>query len=312
MEEKLLFELDSVYRDNMRVRGYLFGEGEKSACIVGATRGNEVQQVYICSQLIKIFGQLEEQGKIRAGRSIMVIPTVNSYSMNIGKRFWPIDNTDINRMFPGYSLGETTQRIAAAVFDHISEYKYGIQFASFYMKGNFIPHVRMMKTGYEDTELAKDFGLPYVFRRDAKPYDTTTLNYNWQIWDTKAFSVYTNETDSIDIESAREAINAVLSFLNKNGIIEYRCHEGYISQLIEGDTLVNVKTDVAGIFIRYAKVNSRVQKGDVLAEMLDPYKGTVIESIKSPTNGIVFFHANQPIIYSQTTLFRIIPTDNLI
>ena len=35
--------------------------------------------------------------------------------MNIGKRFWSADNTDINRMFPGYNLGETTQRIAAGV-----------------------------------------------------------------------------------------------------------------------------------------------------------------------------------------------------
>ena len=58
MEEKLLFELDSVYRDNMRIKGFTFGNGEKSVCIVGATRGNEVQQVFICSQLIKIFKQL--------------------------------------------------------------------------------------------------------------------------------------------------------------------------------------------------------------------------------------------------------------
>lgn len=100
MEEKLLFELDSVYRDNMRIKGFTFGNGEKSVCIVGATRGNEVQQVFICSQLIKIFKQLEIQGKICGGKSIMVVPTVNSYSMNIGKRFWSTDNTDINRMFP--------------------------------------------------------------------------------------------------------------------------------------------------------------------------------------------------------------------
>ena len=87
MKEKMIFELSSVYRDNMRIKGYTFGEGEKSACIVGATRGNEVQQLYICSRLINIFKQLEHQGKIKYGRSVMVIPTVNSHSMNIGKRF---------------------------------------------------------------------------------------------------------------------------------------------------------------------------------------------------------------------------------
>lgn len=117
MKETTLFELSSVYRDNMRVKGYTFGTGEKTVCIVGATRGNEVQQVFICSQLIKIFTQFEKQGKIKGGKSIMVVPTVNSYSMNIQKRFWPTNNTDINRMFPGYNLGETTQRIAGGVLE---------------------------------------------------------------------------------------------------------------------------------------------------------------------------------------------------
>ena len=98
MEEKILFELGSTYRDNMRIRGYSFGRGEKAVCIMGATRGNEVQQVFMCSQLIKIFTQLEKQGKIKGNKSVMVIPSVNSHSMNIGKRFWPTDNTDINRM----------------------------------------------------------------------------------------------------------------------------------------------------------------------------------------------------------------------
>lgn len=312
MEERVLFELGSVYRDPMRVIGYAFGSGEKSACVVGAMRGNEVQQMYICSQLVRVLSQLEKQGKIVDGCSILVIPAVNSYSMNVGKRFWPTDNTDINRMFPGYNLGETTQRIASGVFEHVKDYAFGIQLASFYMQGSFIPHVRMMKTGYEDVELAKGFGLPYVYRREAKPYDTTTLNYNWQVWETKAFSVYTNATDSIDTRSAREAVDAILTFLNRNDIVRYRCHEGYVSQVIEGDTLISVKSSTAGVFVRHVRVNSHVRQGDLLAEIMDPFSGHTVDRVKSPTNGIVFFHASQPIIYAQTPLFRIIPTDDLI
>lgn len=68
-------------------------------------RGNEYQQLYICSQLVKRLGEMEEQGRLTPGKQIMVIPCVNPYSMNVQKRFWSIDNTDINRMFPGYSLG---------------------------------------------------------------------------------------------------------------------------------------------------------------------------------------------------------------
>ena len=262
--------------------------------------------------LLKTHTPLTQPGKIRDGKTVMVVPTANSHSMNIAKRFWSTDNTDINRMFPGYNLGETTQRIAAGVFENINSFEYGIQFTSFYMQGSFIPHVRMMKTGFENIELAKHFGLPYVFRREARPYDTTTLNYNWQLWQTKAFSVYTNSTDSIDIASAREAVNSVLNFLNQMGIIEYECHKGYISQFIEGSELVSVKSNVAGIFIRYANVNARVRKGETLADIIDPYTGTSIDTVKSPVNGIVFFHASQPVIYSQAPLFRLIPSDDLV
>ena len=264
--------------------------------------------MYICSQLVRVFTRLEQQGRIADGKSILVIPTVNSHSMNIGKRFWSADNTDINRMFPGYDLGETTQRIAAGVFERINDYHYGIHFTSHYTQGSFAPHVRMMKTGFEDVDKARDFGLPYVYRREARPYDTTTLNYNWQIWNTKAFSIYTDATDKIDTAGALVIVEAVLRFLGKNGILDYTCHGGYLSQLIEGPSMVNVKSNAAGFFLRKAEINARVKQGELLAQIVDPYQGTVIEEVLSSVDGIVFFHASQPILYSHTSLFRIIPS----
>ena len=108
----------------------------------------------------KAVKQLEEEGRIADGHKILILPSINPYSMNIQKRFWSTDNTDINRMFPGYDLGETTQRIADGVFKEISEYQFGIQFTSFYMPGDFVPHVRLMDEGFSDTETAKQFGLP--------------------------------------------------------------------------------------------------------------------------------------------------------
>ena len=48
MREETIFELRALYRDSMRVRGFIFGDGEDSACVAGATRGNEIQQLYVC------------------------------------------------------------------------------------------------------------------------------------------------------------------------------------------------------------------------------------------------------------------------
>ena len=306
MQKETLFHLKSPYRDDLRIQGYRFGKGEKAACIVGALRGNEVQQLYVCSQIIKTLTELERRGHIVRDKEILVIPSVNSASLNIGSRFWALDKTDINRMFPGYSLGETTQRIAAGLFENIKGYSYGIQFPSFYMQGDFIPHVRMMDTGYQNPSLANLFGLPYVVIRSPKPYDTTTLNYNWQIWETSAFSVYTSATDRIDEASAKQAGASVRRFLSRRGIIKYHGHSGYIASVIREEDLTNVKTDRAGFFRRETWPGAEVLRGDLMATIIEPGSGEVISRLLAPTDGIVFFAHSQPMVMERAIVFKII------
>jgi len=53
VKKKIIYELKGLYRDSLRVTGYEFGKGKKSVCIVGTMRGNEIQQLYCCSQLVK-------------------------------------------------------------------------------------------------------------------------------------------------------------------------------------------------------------------------------------------------------------------
>ena len=68
------------------VKGILFtirdypvvGEGEKSVCIVGSSRENEVQQIYCCSKLVKKFRQLEAEGRICEGHKILIIPSMKT------------------------------------------------------------------------------------------------------------------------------------------------------------------------------------------------------------------------------------------
>lgn len=306
MERKVLFEIEGLYRDDFRVTGFVFGEGEPALCVVGSMRGNENQQLFACSQLIKKLAELEEKGRILPGKQILVIPCVNPYSMNIKKRFWSIDNTDINRMFPGYSEGETTQRIAAGVFEAVKDYPFGIQFASFYMPGAFVPHVRMMKTGYENVKLAQQFGLPYVVLHDPRPFDTTTLNYNWQIWETNAFSIYTTNTVRLDKESAGRAVEAILNFMSKQGMIKYHGYDGYISQVIESDDFVSVRADQAGFFEAYVKPGEEVVKGQVLARIWDTYLGTLRSALYAPVPGTVAFVQDEPMTYEDTAVLKLI------
>lgn len=306
MNKRIIYEMKGLYRDSFRITGYEFGSGEKSVCIVGNSRGNEVQQIYCCSRLIRKFQQFEEEGRIAKGHKFLLIPSINPYSVNVQKRFWPIDNTDINRMFPGYDMGETTQRIADGVFREISEYRFGIQFTSFYMPGDFVPHVRLMDQGYSNPETAKQFGLPYVVIRRVRPYDTATLNYNWQVWDTQAFSLYTSTTSRIDASSAGQAVLAVMNFLSAHEMLHYHIPEILDSKVIKDTDMISVQTARSGIFEALVKAGENVRTGQPLANIIHPYEGDILETLYAPGDRKVFFVHNEPLTYADTAVIKMI------
>ena len=143
-----------------------------------------------------------------------------------------------------------------------------------------------MNTGYQTASLGNLFGLPYVVMRKPAPIDTTTLNYNWQIWETNAFSIYTKETDEADEQSAQEAVAAVLRYLSRVGLLRYHCHSGYLSTVVQENEMANVLTP-AGV-------------------ILDPFTAEVEAEITCPTSGVVFFALKKPLITEHEVAFKVI------
>jgi predicted deacylase len=245
--------------------------------------------------------------------------------MNVSKRFWPLDNTDINRMFPGYGAGETTQRLADRIFTALQGYKWGVHLASFYLPGDFVPHVRVMDTGYQSNEEGLDFGLPYLMIRKPHPYDTTTLNFNWQVWDTCTFSVYSRTTDFIDESSAELAAESilrflatrgmlrsnvpesVLRFLAEKGMLGWEIPEGSKTKIVKEEELINIHNKKGGILIRYHHPADFVRAGNLLAEIIDPYTTEVREKICAPTDGTLFFAHHAQLIAGHSIVYRLIP-----
>lgn len=182
--------------------------------------------------------------------------------------------------------------------------------ASFYMPGAFVPHIRMMKTGFENVELAKQFGLPYVVLHTPRPFDTTTLNYNWQIWETQAFSLYTTNTSRIDRTSARQAVESILNFMSKQGILRYSGCNGFISRVIESEDFVSVRTSDAGFFESVVIPGEEVEEGQLLAKIRDPYLGTIRHSLYAPVHGTTAFVHDEAMTYENTAVLKLIRSED--
>ncbi|MDO4314176.1 MAG: M14 family metallopeptidase [Oscillospiraceae bacterium] len=309
MREELLFRVDTPYRRSLPVKGWYFGDPQqKSLAVMGSLRGNEIQQMYVCSLLIQSLVDLERQGLLAPDAGILVVPCANQFSMNVGRRFWAADNTDINRMFPGYDQGETTQRIAGRIFTAIQGYTYGVHLTSFYLSGDHLPHVRIMATGYEQAEEGLFFGLPYVVVRHPQPYDTTTLNYNWQIWNTQAFSLYTPETESINQDTALQAVQAILRFLYAKGLcLRDVPSPGVTPEILQESCLHNIISASGGLLLRARAPGDVVKPGQILGDILDPCGGQLLEHLRSDCTGRVFFARKSRLIDGHEVAFRILP-----
>ena len=309
MRELELFTVDTPYRRPLPVRGWAFGAPDKkSLAVMGALRGNEIQQMYVCSLLIQSLAELEREGLLAPETGILVVPCANQFSMNVGRRFWAADNTDINRMFPGYDEGETTQRIAGRIFAALQDYQYGVHLTSFYLPGDHLPHVRIMDTGYERAEEGLAFGLPYVVVRRPQPYDTTTLNYTWQLWNTTAFSLYTTETEDIDPGAARQAVQAVLRFLRAKELSRRDVPpSGFTPETFQESGLHNILSSAGGLLLRSREPGDLVKPGQILADILGPCTGEILEHLRSDCVGRVFFARKSRLIDGHEVAFRILP-----
>lgn len=176
----------------------------------------------------------------------------------------------------------------------------------FHTPGEFLPHVRLMETGDENSSLANLFGLPFVVLRKPEPFDYGTLNYNWQINGTSAFSVYSNATETIDEDSESQMVASVLRFLTRMGIIKFNCHSGYIASIIEEEALMPIRVDVSGIYRPLKKPGDEVKFGELLAEVINPMEGEVISQILAPSDGVIFFSHTKPLVMQNGIVYQLL------
>ena len=102
------------------------------------------------------------------------------------------------------------------------------------------------------------------------------------------------------------AVSAVLRFLTRMGVLKYNCHGGYIASVIREDELTAIHAERSGIFRPILHPGEEVVRGQIMARILDPYEGTVRENVVSPTDGIVFFTHQKPLVNQKDLVFTMI------
>lgn len=313
MREEILCEITSLSREPLRIKGFRFGvpSSKPSCVIVGPLTGTAIDQLWVASRLVRFLRQQELENPAFVKGEILVVPAVNPYSFNMGKSFWPLDNTDIDAMFPGYDKGETTQRIAAKLFEKINTFEYAIVLEARKDRVECIPYVKVLKTGYEDINDARAFGLDFIHYKTPTPSETVSLNYNWQIWNAKSFSIISGKKGTLRKIESTKVFDALIRFLSKKGLIDYKAFEGSSGNVITSEDMEVIKSNAAGLFDALTPIGEHVVHGQPLARIYNSLDGSLMQTIIAPCEGIVSCKYDYPLIFQNAVAFRVIKLSSI-
>jgi len=310
--KELILSLKSPNRDDYNVYGYRFGSGQgPSIAIVGGFMGHNIDQVFTGSRLVEFLQRKSNEDRNFVKGSVLVIPAVNIFALNMSEKFWPLDNTDIDAMFPGFDQGETTQRIAHLLFEKLKGFDYGVILEGRKDQAACMPYMKLLKSGYEDLDDAKSFGFRFIHYKDVAPMDTATLAYNWQIWNTKTFSVVWGENSKINDADSVMIKDAVIRFMSKKSIIDHPVFEGFSSNITDRSKIEVIKSSHAGIFLPEAQPGKSVTKGEFLGSIRHSMDGSVLEKIYATHDGVISCIYGYPLIFENSIAFRIVTADSI-
>ena len=274
--------------------------------VCGAIHGDEINGVEIVRRLLRFTGLRYLRG------TLIAVPIVNVFGFVQRTRYLP-DRRDLNRCFPGSESGSLGARIAYLFRSQIMEAATHIVDLHTGAIHRFnLPQVRAELKNEETARMAHAFGAPIILNASLRE---GTLRAHA---DSLGIPVVTYEGgealrfDEVAIASGVRGIVRVMRALemlpperSKKGV---RKRLPRRSEVAAASTWVRAEID--GILRPVVKLGQRVNKGQRLALIADPF-GEREARVVSTATGIVIGTNNLPLVNEGEAIYHIARFDEL-
>jgi predicted deacylase len=280
-----------------------------SSALVAGLHGDEINGIFILSRLADFLNSVEagKYPELRLLKKVLIIPAVNVLGVNLRTRAWPFDKTDINRMFPGSTTSETTQRIAYAVLEATKRADYRIDIHTASTDFEEIPQVRLHGPTSAERDTARLFGLPAIMERSLSPVFTTTLLCSWRAWPGESFVLRVGQAGTVQLDHCQRVFRSLVSFLGKIGVLEgvQIAQEDEEVYCFDKSSAFRVYAERAGTFVSDRQVGRWVSVGQELGYIYDSFNGNVIEKVVSPVAGLLTGIRRHPLLFEGDLILRV-------
>ena len=269
-----------------------------AVALVAGLHGDEINGIFILSRLADFLTQVEAG----AYPELRLVKRVNQRT-----RTWPFDKSDINRMFPGSTGGETTQRIAYAVLEATKRAEFRIDIHTAGIDFEELPQVRLYGPSDEERETAHWFGLSAIMERSTSPVFTTTLKHSWKVWPGQSFLLRVGQGGTVQLDHCQRVFRSLVSFLGRAGVLEgvQLAEEDEASFVFQKPSGYRVFAKKAGTFVSDRQVGRWVGAGQEMGFIYDSINGNVIEKVLAPESGLLTGIRRHPLLFEGDLILRV-------
>ena len=304
MTQRVLLHMTAPLREDFDIPYHDIGAecGPPRIALVAGLHGNELNGVFVLSRLAAFLQGVAEgqQPGLRLRERVIIIPAVNILGLNTLDRHWPFDNTDINRMFPGYDAGETTQRIAHAVLEVTRPAHYRVDLHSASLDFEELPQVRLYDPTDDERAMARLFGLPAVIERPTSMIFTATIGHAWKAYGRRELCLRAGYAGNLQLPHCEQLFHALVVFLQRTGILQGASAVEESEEDVHYfgvEQTARLVADTAGLFISSLEVGRWLQAGDLIGHVYDGFDGQLRAEIKTPVSGLLSGLRRQPLLF---------------
>jgi predicted deacylase len=312
MGQRVLLHMTAPLREDFDIPYHAIGAhlGPPRAAFVAGLRGDELNGVFVLARLADFLNGVEtsRHPTLQLCQHVIIIPAVNILGLNTYSRYWPFDNTDIDRMFPGYDAGETTQRIAHAVLEVTRAAHYRVDLHSSSHDFEELPQVRLFDPTTDERTTARLFGLPAVIESAVGAVFAATLGHAWKTCGGENFVIQAGQAGNLQLPHCERVFRALVGFLQRLGILQGASpsseHDDDVHVFGINQT-TSLVAETAGLFISHLEVGRWLQAGDLIGQVFDGFDGQLRAEIKAPVVGLLSGVRRQPLLFEGDLIARL-------
>lgn len=268
--------------------------------VSAAVHGDEINGVEIIRRL------RNSKSVKRLKGTLITVPVVNVYGFLNKTRYLP-DRRDLNRFFPGSEEGSMASKLAHVFLTNISgRCDYGIDLHTAAISRDNLPQIRAVLDNDEIKNLSLAFGAPVVL--DA-PLREGSLRESAAKTDTKVLLYEAGEALRFDEISIRAGVSGIINVMRKIGMLPKSRKRVTLEPAIAHSSQW-IRASQSGILRATNPMGNRINKGDILGYISDPFGEAEIE-IKAPVSGMVIGRTTLPLVHEGEAIFHLAIFDEL-